>query len=88
MPIATRPVRGLLAARSLAALGASAPDPIIEVERPPPPIDMAVAGAKVFDALVLRPLGAAAPWSAPRPSSSPRRSRPTRSASARCGTHW
>jgi len=57
-PYAPCRLRVWLAMIALAALGASAPDPVIDVEPKSPPIDWSVSAPKIFDAIVLRPLGA------------------------------
>jgi hypothetical protein len=59
-----RPARSfriaLLLPVCLAALGADIDYPTYEKPESDPPIDYPVAGAKIFDAVVLRPLGALA----------------------------
>ena len=69
-PSVTRRLRVGLALLSFAVLGAAAPEPATEPEAPPvehvpsgPPLslqDWQAGGAKVFDAMVLRPLGVCA----------------------------
>jgi hypothetical protein len=50
----------LLLPLCLAALGADYDAPTYEVPKPETPIDYPVVGAKIFDVVVLRPLGALA----------------------------
>lgn len=59
-PVARRLRIAVLVAVGIATLGADVDYPTYEVPESEPPIDYPEVGAKIFDGVVLRPLGAAA----------------------------